>query len=684
MESHFKTGHHMLIQRVEIENFRSLKRVNLDCGDVASPDSLALVALLGRNGGGKSSVLYALDAFYDVAARISTDDCYGRDPSNEITIRVTYGSLRAQEKQEFQSYIEKDQLIITKRIQLAGGTCIQKYFAAARRVPQFAELRKLGRRDRIKTFKELVAAGTLPGLAGNPRSADDVDALMIQYESEPANAKLLQTVEREEQFFGPKEIGGGKLDKFTKFVLVPAVRDASAEAVKKGVIYELINLIVLRRVNLRPDVRALRDEMKQKIASVFCEENLKELGELGASISRLLEQYAPGAALKLHWGNPVSPEIPLPPALAELIEDEFPCPITHAGHGLQRALILTLLQHLAMTERPAKEADETSESQTDATSEKPGKPDDEVLNPDLILAIEEPELYLHPSRCRYLSELLLKLGAPSKEKNAPRNQIIYATHSPYFVDLDRFDQVRIARKRKEEGQPAPCCVISQYSLHDAAKELARIAAGKQEDFSRESFRARSRPVMTIAVNEGFFANVVVVVEGLGDVGILWKVQEILNQGWSAKGIAVVPAMGKENLDRPVVVFKGLGIPTYFVFDADNRHKGGPAEKSTVDRNARYQRMAGVPPVEFPETQVHDTWAVFADEMGTILKDAAGAGFDRIANAAAAELKYDGPTQLMKNIEGSARLVESIYKAGYRVCHVEEIVRRVTALHEGNR
>jgi hypothetical protein len=47
----------------------------------------------------------------------------------------------------------------------------------------------------------------------------------------------MQLIEREEQFFGPRNIGGGKLDKFTKYVLVPAVREASDEASgKKGAI----------------------------------------------------------------------------------------------------------------------------------------------------------------------------------------------------------------------------------------------------------------------------------------------------------------------------------------------------------------------------------------------------------------------------------------------------------------
>lgn len=663
----------MLIRRVEISNYRSLKSIDLDCGEPSGSSSRALVALLGRNGGGKSSILYALDVFYDTSAKLTSADCYAHDTGNEISIRVTYGSLRSDERREFQSYIDNDLLIVTKRIQVSATSCVQKYYAAARQIPVFAELRKLSKSERTKRFKELVTEATLPGLAGSPRSGDQTDSLMSEYEL--AHPELLATVEREEQFFGPKEVGGGKLDNFTKFVLVPAVRSASAEEQRKGVIYELINMIVLRQVNKRSDVRELRAEMKARIEQVFCQENLSELGTLGTSISTLLGQYAPGSALRLTWGSALAPDIQLPQAHADLVEDDFPCPITHAGHGLQRGLILTLLQYLAKTERPAPDSDPDSPSaDPPPTSSVPALPD-----PDLILAIEEPELYLHPTRCRHLSELLLSLSECRTALDSPRNQIIYATHSPYFVDLHRFDHVRIARKPRMEGQPAPCCVVSQYSLQEAASVLARLSEGRPEDFTSDSFRARSLPVMTTAVNEGFFAHAVVVVEGLSDVGVLWRLQEQLSQDWPAKGIAIVPAKGKENLDRPVVVFRGLRIPTYFIFDGDARHRGGPSEAATKKRNARYQRMAGISPVDFPTTQVHDLWAVCADQMETEIQSAVGAAFSSIAQQAADELHYDGPSYLMKNTEGAARVIELVYAAGHSVPVLEDMVRKITAL-----
>lgn len=670
----------MLIQRVEISNFRSLKAIDLDCGALAASEDRALVALLGRNGGGKSSVLYALDVFYDVAAKLTVDDCYARNPNNEIMIRVTYGHLRDDERNEFQSYIEEDRLIVTKRITIGQRACTQKYFAAARQIPEFAECRRIGNKNDLKKkYAELAAQEKFKGLPASVRTAEVAGLEMSKFEA--GHGDMLVTVEREEQFFGPKEVGGGKLDKFTKFVLVPAVRHASVEEQKKGVIHQLIDMIVLRQVNKRPDVRKLKADMKEKIEKIFSKENLTELGGLGEAISKLLGEYSPGCELQLTWGAPQVPEIPLPNAIADLVEDDFPCPISHTGHGLQRSLILTLLQYLAMVERPTDDDDETTSTEVLAEPAPTPATAPAILNPDLILAIEEPELFLHPSRCRHLSDLLLRLTKVPTEPSVPRNQIIYATHSPYFVDLHRFDQVRIARKPKNPALPAPCCVISQFSLDAAAKELARIADADPKGFTRDSFRARSLPVMTTAVNEGFFAHAVVVVEGLSEVGVFWTVQSQMGKEWGALGIAVVPALGKENIDRPVVVFRGLTIPTYFVFDGDAKFRGkaDDKEKRAKAVNIRYQRMAGITPVDFPTTQSHGTWAVFEYDVEKELKDAVGTEFDSIAKKAMDELRYESSRDLMKNTEGAARLVELIYEAGKTIPVLEEIVTKITEL-----
>lgn len=216
----------MVIKRIEVKNFRSLRDATLDCDD--------LTVIVGRNGAGKSSFLYAIEVFYDIAAQISEEDFFGRNTSVPIEIRVTYGDLREDEKEEFKPYVRNDQLIVTKRILYENERISQRYYAAALQLPQFAEIRKMTSRSaRIKAWNSLVEKGEFSDLNMRAMSADKVNELMDQFEAQ--HPELLEPIEKEEQFFGPRNIGGGKLDKFTKYVLIPAVREAYDEVSgKKG------------------------------------------------------------------------------------------------------------------------------------------------------------------------------------------------------------------------------------------------------------------------------------------------------------------------------------------------------------------------------------------------------------------------------------------------------------------
>jgi hypothetical protein len=224
----------MIIERVEVENFRALRSIDTSCDN--------LTVFLGRNGTGKSSLLYAIDAFYDVGAQFTPYDYFDKDTGTEIRIRITYGALRPDEVVEFKSQLKDGKLIVTKVINSGGA----KYFGASKQLPEFHEIRKLGARDKIKEFNQLVDSGKFEGLE-KVRSGAAADAAMAGYES--AHPERLTTIESEQQFFGPRNIGGGKLDNYTKFVLIPAVRDASVEADRKGVVLQLIDVLVMRIVN---------------------------------------------------------------------------------------------------------------------------------------------------------------------------------------------------------------------------------------------------------------------------------------------------------------------------------------------------------------------------------------------------------------------------------------------------
>ena len=222
-------------------------------------------------------------------------------------------------------------MIVTKRISSENGRITHRYYAAALQIPQFAEIRAIpGKRERISAWNELVDSGKLLDLGTRVRTADEVERLMIEYEAN--HPELRKPVERESQFFGAKTFGGGKLDKFTKYVLVPAVHEASEEVSgKKGAIYQILDMIVLRKINARKDIQEFKSELEERVKKLYSSENLTELPELGASISKTLEKFAPGSKLNLGWDELKPPDVRLPAAKATLIEDTFEGEISHKG-----------------------------------------------------------------------------------------------------------------------------------------------------------------------------------------------------------------------------------------------------------------------------------------------------------------------------------------------------------------
>jgi predicted ATP-dependent endonuclease of OLD family len=640
----------MLIEKIEVKNYRCLRDVAIDCSN--------LIALIGRNGAGKSAILHALDTFYKVSAPISIEDFYDKDPENDIEIRVTYRNLSDEEIDNFGSYVRDEKLMVKKRISIDENENIdQKYFGAAMQIPEFAEIRAIsGKRNKRNKFNQFIDENRFPGLDRKARSADDALSMMAEYEED--NPELTQPIEKQKQFLGASSIGGGSLDNFTKFVLVPAVREATEEiSTRRGSIYKLIDMIVATKVNARDDIKKFKEDYEERIQDLYCTENLTELPELGNDVSKLLERFAPGSKLNLYWDEVSLPDIKLPTPIATLIEDDYEGDISRKGHGLQRTLILTLLHYLATS-----------------SPEENDNPDQEIPSsvPSLIIAIEEPELYLHPSRSRYLSEIFLDL---SREKiNGTMNQIIYATHSPYFVDLDRFDQIRLVRKVECNEADIPESSVTQFSLEEAAIELSAITEKNPDEFTDISFMARSIPIMNIIANEGFFADKIVVVEGTSDAGILWQLSKEIGANWPELGVVVVPANGKNNIDRPVVIFRGLSIPTYFLFDGDIRHKNSDKEEQTIQKNHRYLKLAGVELEDFPETTIHDTWAVLKEDIETEIKTSIGEEvFYKIRDEVANQLGYERPSQLMKNMVGSSKVIREIYRRDLSIQSLEEIV-----------
>src|ERR1700722_16105233 len=149
-----------------------------------------------------------------------------------------------------------------------------------------------------------------------------------------------------------------------------------------------------------------------------------------------------------------------------------------------------------------------------------------------------------------------------------------------FVGLDRFDQARLFRKTIiEEGKPK-CTMLSEATMDQIAEVLWKVCGSPGEKYTKDSLLPRLQPIMTPWMNEGFFADVVVLVEGEDDLAAILGVARARDVSLDALGISVIPCMGKTNLDRPTLIFRALGIPVYLVWDSD---KGDKDDSSKTNR-----------------------------------------------------------------------------------------------------
>ena len=79
------------------------------------------------------------------------------------------------------------------------------------------------------------------------------------------------------------------------------------------------------------------------------------------------------------------------------------------------------------------------------------------------------------------------------------------------------------------------------------------------------------------------------------------------------GICVVPCRGKRSLDRPTVVFRELGIPTYVIWDND--HGSGDARS---EDNRHLLRLVEAEEQDWP-VGVWDTHAALEGNLERVLK-----------------------------------------------------------------
>jgi putative ATP-dependent endonuclease of OLD family len=656
----------VIIKSVYVENFRCIRSEILACE--------RLTVLVGANGAGKSSFLRALDLFYTANAKYTEQDFYGGNTEQPIIIRVTFTSLTDEERELFNKYVVKDELSVEKELTWPSVRGSQKYYGASMRNPDFNPIRSAPNATEMKKIYEKLRAREEYSSLPKWTKRDNAPVALETWENEHPGE--CEPGRDDGQFFGFKEVGQAHLERFTRFLFVPAVRDAAEDAAEgRGtVLSDLMDLVIRSTLAEREDIQQLRQDTEERYREIMDPNNLTELSTLNQALSDTLRTYVPEASVDLEWITDQQIDIPMPRANMRLVEDGYPSLVGRAGHGLQRAFILTMLQHLAVAQAPSTPptTPQASDGESgDHPSSAPSGPS--ITMPDLILGIEEPELYQHPNRQRHLSKILFQLAAGSVRGVAQNTQILYATHSPLFVDIERFDSVRLLRKRNPDDDRPKHTIVFQTDLDKIAEIIEAADVKPKGTYSAETLRPRLQTLMTPWMNEGFFAGVAVLVEGEDDRAAILGVAKSKGHDFDSKEISIIPCMGKNNLDRPIAIFRELQIPVYAVWDGDEGDNDAKPES-----NHRLLRLFGEKEEDWP-AKISDHYACFKQDLETTLRTELGDDlYDSVLSDCQSELGFK-KKHALKCPTVVERIIEEAGKQGKASATLEEIVERIVAL-----
>ena len=391
-----------------------------------------------------------------------------------------------------------------------------------------------------------------------PTSYEDLVNGLPDRGARPSAAKLEQLkasvrnhkpelVRKLEPTWIPNPGGGGNWKSNANSILprtifIHAVQEAAAETVSKEASSygKIVSLLVEKKLMQRPEIQRLRND----IAAVFKlfsadpehpELQAPEIRQIQDSINDHLNQIVGGTVRITTREANVQPLF-LPNTTLVMKSDGAAVETTveHQGHGLQRSLIITLLQVLA-----------TVQGEIEAA----GVPDS---SRPIIFMIEEPELYMHPQMERKMRDALHRVASQD------RTQVICCTHSPVFLDMGQRHQ-SIVRVSRQNG-----VIAFQQVLTD-------LFDGPDADAKRDRLRFLSE--FHAGVNEVFFARGVVLVEGRTEVavfdyaaqrtGVFERHPEV------RRDVSLIDCHGKSNIPLFQTVLNHFGISYLTLYDEDS-------------------------------------------------------------------------------------------------------------------
>lgn len=512
----------MLIEAIRIKNFRAINDVTI------KPRSYT--TLIGPNNCGKSSVLRAIEIFLNQITP-TIEDWRFEHTEDPIEIEAIFSNLKDWEKNK----PGVSGLVYEGNIRLR---VIYTYNKEKNKVDSKYEAFKpeetiTGWSDRWGDLSEeiknvIVNCGITTGKEWTTKANREKARSYIRN-----NASHLVLYSEPKWSDDSISIAPALKQAIPQAILVPAVFDASdaSSPASKTPYGQLLNRIIIPAIQASQEFLALTSAFEAIRAKMSGSSQLNEIQAVADQISTRISSVV-NASVKLTVESPDVGKI-LNTTAGIRIDDGVETNVDHQGHGIQRALVFSLLEILAKTNAQI-DGDESKRS--------------------TILLFEEPELFLHPHLMRRLKKVLQEIGGNEAW------QVITTTHSPFFVNVDDDPLSLVICKKRYENKELEVKQLDADPFSESGANGEREALRAALDFHP-------------TVCEVFFADKTVLVEGDSEVAIL-NYQKFLDECNIAPDqsdhCTIVSCGGKWTILPIARLLKKFGISFRVIHDDDRK------------------------------------------------------------------------------------------------------------------
>lgn len=393
----------MKLKKVRIENFRCYKDITVDFD--------ALTTIIGKNDIGKSSILEALEIFFNnETVKIDPTDVNIHSNGNKVvTITCDFNSLPDRlvldadaETNLTEEYLTmaEDTLRIRKQFDCSKAKTVETVTIIANH-PKLPDMESLLTMKELE-LKRIVKDNAIESpLNGNP--------IMRKNIWEHFNAQnLLEEQDLSVTLAGTKDIWSQLQKYLPTYALFQS--DRSSKDSDDEVQDPMKNAIKEALKQAEEQIAAIQQKVKEE-AEKIANETYEALKQINPEMAHdLTPKFTPPTAAK--WNGLFS---------INMATDEG-IPLNKRGSGVRRMILVSFFK--AAADRRAKEDNRN----------------------DVIYAIEEPETGQHPSNQKILIDSFYELA------NSGNSQVILTTHSPNLSKELPLESIRFVT-RDEDGTP---------------------------------------------------------------------------------------------------------------------------------------------------------------------------------------------------------------------------------------